>query len=118
VQCRCPVQRGCTPVSLIAVCSRSLAPAPDLLANVKTTTFTEQPHADSEAFRTDDELTTSGDAGEARTCTARAASDHNCGLADMLLRLLTCNKSIAPHRPRVIDHGRPVSIPSGTPCLP
>src|SRR3954451_9049756 len=65
VQCRCPVQRGGTPVSLIAVRSRSLAPAPHLLANLKTTTVTEQPRADSEAFRTDDELTTSGDAGEA-----------------------------------------------------
>ena len=42
-----------TPVSFIAVRSRSLAPAPDLLANVKTTTtFTEQARADSEAFRT------------------------------------------------------------------
>src|SRR3954453_19379726 len=49
-----------------------------------------------EAFRTDDELTTSTNAREARTYTARAASDHNCGLANIPLRLLTCNKSIAP----------------------
>ena len=33
------------------------------------------------------------------TYTARAASDHKCGLADMTLRLLTCDKSIATHIP-------------------
>jgi hypothetical protein len=51
------------------------------------------------------------------TYTARTASDHNCALADMPLRLLTCDKSIATHRPGMIDYGQTVSIPSGTPRL-
>ena len=51
------------------------------------------------------------------TYTARAASDHNCDLAEVPLRLLTCDKSIATHSPRMIDYGQTVSIPSGTPRL-